>query len=523
MATPSVSTSLDSSHPLWPDVVPCDENRNDSANAVRLLAYFGDELVITLPSETDSSDAEGEIYAVTRTGMLSRRRAQALVRRAGERYAAECKRVLGDYSPLYRRCLDHANQMKGKLAFGAIRKMITAVVVDLLEEGRLPQGVVLAAEGEIDSDLSCIGTPSGVLDLTTGRILSPGEARGRLVLSNTGVEYEPDARHPRVDEILPSIGPSMLEDPMKMYRAMILGYGLTHEPTRQFMWEICAAASGKTTFINTLKAGLGTNYIHTLRRAALRPDRFASSSSHDGDLRHLAKPTRFAFVRELQGTLDSEIVKAASGGDDLGMRRIRLEDEEIEVTAYLWIMGNPRLRNGPALDIADDDENTQAVLDRVKVLGRQPVQNPDERVVRHETRTPEFRVAALARLVEYTVAATVLSGFPPDELSNRELLETQRQAEMEDWQREWVPNVIKARQDNDSVTLPACSMQIYESLKQWWRQYGTGQPPSQNLVTQTVKSHCHADTVRQHCRQHNRTEHCYVNFVMAQPVSLLPR
>ena len=36
----------------------------------------------------------------------------------------------------------------------------------------------------------------------------------------------------------------------------------------------------------------------------------------------------------------------------------------------MWIMGNPRLRNGPALDIADDDENTQAVLDRVKVLDR---------------------------------------------------------------------------------------------------------------------------------------------------------
>ena len=96
----------------------------------------------------------------------------------------------------------------------------------------------------------------------------------------------------------------------------------------------------------------------------------------------------------------------------------------------MWIMGNPRLRNGPALDIADDDENTQAVLDR------KPVAGPDEGVVRRETGTPEFRLAALARLVEYTVAATVLGGFPPDELSTRELLDAQRQAEMDDRQGE---------------------------------------------------------------------------------------
>ena len=303
--------------------------------------------------------------------MLSRRRAQALVDHAGKQHAAECKSVLGEHDPLYRRCLDHANQMRGRLAFGAVRRMMTAVVVGLLEEDRLPHGVVLARESEIEADLSCIGTPTGVLELTSGLILPDDEARQRLVLSSTEVEYEPNAEHPRVDEILPPIGPAMVGNPASMYRAMILGYGLTHEPSRQFMWEICAAKSGKTTFINTLKAGLGTSYIRTIRRAALRPDRFASSSSHDGDLRHLPKPTRFAFVRELQGTRDSEIVKAASGGDDLGMRRIRLEDEEIEVTAYLWIMGNPRLRNGPALDIADDDENSQAIRDRAKAAGPQ--------------------------------------------------------------------------------------------------------------------------------------------------------
>ena len=512
--------SSDSPHSLWPDVVPCDENRNDSANTARLLYYYGDELVITLPGETDSHDAEAGIYGLTPTGMLSMRRAQALVDMAGKRYAADCKRVLGEHDPLYRRCLEHANQMRGRLAWGAVRKMMTAVVTGLQEGQRLPLGLVVTSEDEIDADLSCIGTPAGVLNLTTGHILPPDEARRKLIISSTGVEYQPEAQHPRVDEILPPIGPAMLQDPMGVYRAMILGYGLTHRPSRQFIWEICAAKSGKTTFINALKRGLGKNYVRTIRRAALRPDRFASSSSHDGDLRHLAKPTRLAFVRELQGKLDSEIVKAASGGDDMGMRRIRLEDEEIEVTAYLWFMGNPKMRNGPSLDIGDRDENSRAIEDRAKMLNRAPVPNPDGDVV--TLRTPEFCLAALARLVEYTMACRVLEGFPPDELSSQEQLEAQRQSEMEDWQREWVPDVLRAGNHEDTGMPLACSTLVYESFERWWRQYGTGKELRRALVTQTVKSHYGAETDRRWCPIHKTTDHQYLGFVMAQPISLLP-
>ena len=101
-----------------------------------------------------------------------------------------------------------------------------------------------------------------------------------------------------------------------------------------------------------------------------------------------------------------------SGGDDLSMRPIRAEDREIEITAHLWLMGNPRLRGGPQLDIADDDENARAIMDRAKALERDPVPNPDGAVVK--LKDLEFRRAALARLVEYAMAASVLSEFPPD-------------------------------------------------------------------------------------------------------------
>ncbi len=518
MATLSSTASPDASHPLWPQVVPCNENRNDAANVIRLLYYCGSELVVVLPEETDPDGTEAAIYGVKRSGMLSRRRGGALVKRAGTRYAEDCKRELGERHPDYQKCLDHANQMRGKFGVAAVRAMMTAVVVDLSENGLLPPDVMVRRRDEIDADLTCVGTPGGVLDLLEGRILPLDEARERLVLSSTEVEYDPKARHPRVDEILPPLTDGIAE--MDWYRAAILGYGLTHAPAREFLWEICAARSGKTTFGNTVAGGLGRAYVRTIRRELFRPDRFASASSHSGDLRHLAKPVRFAFVREIQGQLDSEIIKAASGGDGLGMRRIRLEDEEIEVTAHVWFMGNSKLKGGPRLDIGDDDESAQAIMDRVKPLHREPIANPDKTVVK--LKDPSFKRAALARLVEYTKACSKMRGFPPAPLSSRLLLEAQRQAEMADWERDWVPTVLWEKGAAVGLALPACSTQVKLDFDLWWEQHQMGERPDQSEVSRKVVSHYSAVTKRQYCRSHKITEHCYLSHVMARPISLIP-
>lgn len=520
MTIPFPQGSPDPAHPLWPRVAPGDQNCHDAANTARLLYYCGDRLVLVLPEEQDEPGTPTAIYGVTPTGMLSWLEAEAMVNEAAKRYAADCERLLGRSGrEEYRKCLAHAARMQNKTAPRAIREKMTGVLMELLEEGSLPPGVVIAQASEIDADLTTIGTPGGVLDLMSGEILLYDEARKRLVVSSTPVEYDPQARHFLVDVMLPPIDENWMScGEMAQYRTIILGYGLAHEPEREFMWEVTSASSGKTTFVNALKRSLGPSYISEIRPEALRPDPRRTASSHNGDLIHLAKPARFAFVREFEGPIDAGILKGASGGDDVTLRRIYVGDEIIDVTAHLWFVGNPKDEGGAELGVADDDENTRTILDRVRILERKSIPEPDRSVVKRQTAKPEFKRAALARLLEYTMACSKLNRFPPDLASNQERREAQQNTERADWQRDWLQSVLRPRSEQD--TMPdACVTAVYENLKGWWGRNSTGRPPKQGQVTSKVGGRYGAPMQRR-CPQHGgKVEGVFVNHVIAsQPI-----
>ena len=151
--------SPDPTSPLWPHVAPCHQNCNDSANAARLLFYCGDRLVLVLPEESDEPDTPAVLYGVKSTGMLSWREARTLIKKAADRYAEACEYLTGRSEREYRECASHAARMKNRTASRAIRDTITAVVLELMKEGSLPDGVVIAHYDDIDADLTTIGTP----------------------------------------------------------------------------------------------------------------------------------------------------------------------------------------------------------------------------------------------------------------------------------------------------------------------------------------------------------------------------
>ena len=225
-------------------------------------------------------------------------------------------------------------------------------------------------------------------------------------------------------------------------------------------------------------------------------------------------------MREFEGEIDSGVIKGASGGDDADLRVIYLDDSVVYVTAHMWFMGNNRDEGGARLGITNDDENTRAILGRAKMLLRETIPNPDKTVVKQRTAELDFRHAALARLVQYTMACSKLWEFPPDLPSNRPMQEVQRQAEMADWQQDWLSGVIRPRGPQDTAP-EVCGTAVYENFRQWWTHNATGRPPAKGAVTQAV-SRRHVKAARGRCPQHGgRVESIFHGYVMVLwPVSL---
>ena len=54
-------------------------------------------------------------------------------------------------------------------------------VAELRDKGLLPPTLVVKQPTEIDADLTVLGCKNGVVDLRTGELLPPSEARDRFV------------------------------------------------------------------------------------------------------------------------------------------------------------------------------------------------------------------------------------------------------------------------------------------------------------------------------------------------------
>ena len=469
-------------------------NCTDAANAGRFLRDHASSLVVALPDIDDPHDTPADIYAVTRTGMLSQTEADALLLETGRSYLGECfdldPREMAYVAP-------HARSLRNARAMDRIRSIAAAVILELDKAGALPSGLVIKRRSDIDVSLRHIGTPQGVLDLMTGRLVPPAYARTLFIVSSISDDWNPAARHPKLDRILPSIDEIEPESPVE-YRAWILGHVLTHAPSREFMWEVCAEGAGKSAFVNAVMRGLGDCYIHTIRKETIQPTTHASgSTSHNGDLRHFGKPCRLCFVMEMAGRFDGEVVKNLTGGDRVPYRLIRDKDSYVDPTAHLWIMGNSReTEDTPTLGIANGDAHAGAIMERAKILHRDKIADDDRDKsivdMGKERDDPDqrlYRQAVVARLVEYT-RHYAGQGFPAVIPSFADLLAQQATAEMSEWKKEWMPYVlVKVPEAPDSsvrLRSTAHDKAVYEDYLAWHQHLGDAAPERKSVVCKAV-------------------------------------
>ena len=475
-------------------VVPNDVNATDAGNFARLAQWNADRLVVALDPAA-AAEAESDIYGIDEFGMLSAAEFHAAALRTGRRYAAECYTRNGDDPKEFAQFVNHARRLRDAGTSRKLRAVAAGVIAELRGHGALPPGLVVKTKADIDADLSVVGTPSGVLDLRPDVILPPVEAREFFVLSNTGVEYDQTARHDRIDQILPPVD-SLTEDSPGYYRARIIAFGMLNRPQREFMVEVCDEASGKSSFVNALVQGLGRAYIRTIRKEALQTPKYLhGATSHNGDLRHFKAPSRFVFAMEWSSSYDRPTVKSLSGGDIVTMRRITQEDECFSPTGHLWLLGNSGENSDAVLGVGGADADSRAIRDRAKLLTRTKI--PEDLQVKAvvDLCTPDFKRAALARIVEYTMTFGHLD-FPETIPSFGGLLDLQAQAEMPLWKREWLPNVLVAAPPpppGAGVVPPAMmgavNKEVFEDLRGWFDQFGEGEIPSPKAVGKALVDH----------------------------------
>ena len=473
---------------------PNDSNMTDSGNFARLCQWNADRLVVALDPAA-AAEAECDIYGVDEFGMLSGAEFHAAVLRTGKLYTIACYTGSGDDPKEFAQFVNHARRLRDAGTSRKLRAVAAGVIAELRAHKALPGQLVIKSKSDIDADLSVLGTQRGVLDLRSGKILPPVEAREFFVLSSTGVEYDSEAEHERVDEILPPVD-SLTEDSPGYYRARIIAFGMLNRPQREFMVEVCDEASGKSSFVNALVQGLGRAYIRTVRKEALQTPKYLhGATSHNGDLRHFKAPSRFVFAMEWSLSYDRPTVKSLSGGDIVTMRRITQEDECFSPTGHLWLLGNSGEDCDAVLGVGGKDADSRAIRDRAKLLTRTRIPTDQQVLEVVGLNTPDFQKAALARIVEYCMAYGHLE-FPENIPSFAGLMDKQALAETPVWQREWLPGAlvpVPPPPAGAGIVAPALlgttNREIFEDLRGWFDQFGEGELPSAKAVGKALVDH----------------------------------
>ena len=396
---------------------PRHEHCSHAANLARLILYHHESLLFAI-----RGDEPVDIYAVLPDGRFDALRPYELLVDTGARYALEIyKAGLGkrEAAAMMAHCVKiHDAGMMQKL-----QDVARGLLGQLRNDGAFPPGMPVVRKEDIDSQLRYLGTLSGVVDLSTGEVLPPDKARRTFTASAVNVQYAPSTVHPLVDQILPP-GDSLEPDSIEYYRARVVSYAMTNPVRREFLLELCASGSGKTTFANSLR--VMKPYVDSISPDTLERPRYArGSTNHNTDVGKFGVPTRLMFCPEFQHKADKVLMKLLTGGDtDVPYRPIGEKPRAIRATATLWIQGNvpPAGSTDVNIGIGGDDDTARALRDRCKVLHREriPEDQVDEGMVDYPTLdTPDaalFREAVLARVVSYTRAFAGLGW--PDEITS---------------------------------------------------------------------------------------------------------
>lgn len=281
---------------------------------------------------------------------------------------------------------------------------------------------------DLDTDRELLGCLDGVLDLRQWRIIPPAEARNRTpVTGNTGAHWNPHARHPVIDAVLPPL--QRTEETLRAWQ-LYIGFCIARPVMRDVGMEIGPKAGGKTTRRLAIRAGLG-NYARTIRTEALQINKMnRGGSAHNGDLLEFERPARIVFTPDAAGEYDLALINTLGGGEgDMRMRQIYQAGRDVQVSAHLLIQAN---NANLGIGLGDESEAAVALRDRMRLFqpATYPQPNPAFLLqLQPDQLTDELRDAAFLRLMEYAYAALDMNEPPKSETMKERIEQESRQAE----------------------------------------------------------------------------------------------
>jgi len=181
-----------------------------------------------------------------------------------------------------------------------------------------------------------LNVKNGTVDLKTGTLRE--HKAEDFITQITPYNYNPQAKCPKWLSFLSDVMHGSQENIDYLQRAV--GFSITGEISSQAFFILWGdGENGKSTFMNTIKGILGSEYSHQANRDTLIQKKFKSSATNDmADLRDV----RLLYAHETESgeRLNESFLKQVSGGENLRCRHLYSEDEEFEPTVKIWISSN---------------------------------------------------------------------------------------------------------------------------------------------------------------------------------------
>ena len=299
---------------------------------------------------------------------------------------------------------------------------VSEVITRWKADRTMPPQLLTCRESDLDRPGQYIGTPDGVVDLKTAKVLSPAEGREHLVTQMIADPYDQAATDPAAEKLL-----SHLSKDERQWLVQGLGFALRLKPNRRIYLLRGRSGGGKTTLLNHISSALG-DYMQSIPSGLL--EKGLSRDGGNPELDSVVRPA-IAFRCEPPDEVDVAFLKTVSGADEVVYRWL-YSNKMIRRKCTATIVIACNLGKEPKLPLSRDDglRARVRVLEYPQVPESQFDGNLDDKLS-----TIQARQAVVAALVN---AARTTEEPPADILPVKlesEKLREQSQSEAEVWLR----------------------------------------------------------------------------------------